>query len=149
MKSLRVVLAVALLAGGLWWIVAWLNQRQPAPEKPTAMPPELDVESTAMSDAASRSVSETGPPPFIDRLRSHSHTIYLIAGRFTVEDADGQALVVGVTEGRFATLFPQLFREYRQIEGLLIDDNKSGPVMLPNGWRHERLVLRTAPKYDP
>ena len=149
MKPFRVVLVVALLAGGVWWIVAGLNQRQPAPEDPTALAPELNAESVAMPDAASTSVSETAPA-FIDKLWSRSYTIYLVTGRFTVEDANGQVLAYKVTEEDFAKLLPELFGEYRQMhaEGLP-SDNKGIPVMLPNGWQYARLVRKTGPKGCP
>jgi hypothetical protein len=150
MKPFRVALVAVLSVGGVWGIVACLNQRQPGPAAPAATASEPNAEPTTAPDAKSTSLSETERPPLIGTVRSRSHAIRLYAGRFTVEDANGKVLADLVTEGGFATLLPRLFGEFQQMyaEDRLIADNFTHGK-LPGAWsysgRPERAEVVSAP----
>lgn len=129
MKPFRVVLVAVVLAGGVWGVVAYLGQPTPTP-KPK-------VERPAQSELPSEPASQTETPALIGTLRSRNHTIHLYAGRFTVEDANGQVLANLVTKEDFAKLLPELFGDFQQMyaEGELIADNRTHRE-LPTGWSY-------------
>ncbi len=149
MKPFHVILVAVVLAGGVWGVVVHLGQPTPTPEP--------KVERPAQAELASRPASQTETPParkeapaLIGTLRSRNHTIHLYAGRFTVEDANGQVLANLVTEEDFAKLLPELFGEFQQMyaEEQLIADNRTHRE-LPTGWSYSALPTQVNVVPDP
>ena len=127
MKPPRVVLVAVVLTGGACGVLPYLGQRTPPADTPATVAPEIEVERPAQYEVALQPAHQTETPTLIGTLRSRNHTIHLYAGRFTVEDADGQVLAHLVTEEDFAKLLPELFGDFRRMyaDGQLIADART------------------------
>lgn len=59
--------------------------------------------------------SPTETPELIGTLRSHDHTIYLYAGKFSVTDANGEVLADLVTEEEFQRSLPDVYVQFQRM----------------------------------
>ena len=106
--------AFALVAGAYFYVESALPIKDDpvTTEATNAVQNSVGLSTSNTTEASSAKAEQL---PLIGTLRSRNHTIYLYAGKFSVEDANGKLLARLVDREQFSALLPKLFSEFDQM----------------------------------
>lgn len=127
--SFAAMFAIAL--GTLLYV--YVGSTKPIEDAPLA-PGATNAVQYPVAPSVNGQAANVEEPPLLGSLRSREHTIYLYAGKFSVEDASGKLLARLVDQKQFSSLLPELFSEFEQMyaDGEFIADNRTHGK-LPDG----------------